>query len=376
MSEGRRLRNFVATLHERLASARTNARNDAPTVEDLLKKKAESEPADETPQTRESASTEGESTRDEESKVFHLGPPEEGKTADTVDAGPFGHDEKETSAPCSACGRIIDLNGTEQNQPHLCRECRAVKSGPPLPVSEWREASLGEMSQAILQVLQTAYPEKLSASEIVEQLEGRDFLGTEIGKSLVNSKLYGRLHEWLEKEGRTPPYWSLKRAEEESGEEHPPPDSSDTSDEAERCTSCGEPVEEWKFVGDSGLLCEDCASRKWDAGSERSDVESGSASRGKRDQPGDGHEPSDRVDQGKDATEESATGGVLNRPGETVHLPGQKAEHPASDENVEGAGTNYELCYMCIKEFPEEDLTRANGLRLCPGCLESVESRG
>lgn len=94
----------------------------------------------------------------------------------------------------------------------------APSSRPRGPDVSWQEGGPTGMSRAILDKLLDAYPEGMTARQLMASLRDRDDpLWTVTGTS-VNRRLYGRLKEWLRKEGQTPPRWFLRSA---AGEDEP-----------------------------------------------------------------------------------------------------------------------------------------------------------
>lgn len=228
MPEGRRLGDLVERLHRRLETVRASA--EELTLSELLE--AKNRKSDGAPAQSE------ESDQQDDQSTVRVDAPDDRKS--NVAVG--GHPKE----PSERAPRVHEETG---------KTLPADKS----PATDaWHEEDLSQLSRAIIEVLQSAYPRKLSAPEIVDRLEGKGLQGGEVDKSAVNSKLYGRLHEWLVQKGETPPYWSLKSPNEvivpgrETGEERGDGDEP-------RCCGCGEPLGDDRYVGESGMVCGVCA---------------------------------------------------------------------------------------------------------------------
>lgn len=90
---------------------------------------------------------------------------------------------------------------------------QAADDVPQEPTTEWKGQDLSALQRGIMKALHEASPASRTARGIADSLSGgAELIGT-TDKSAVNSKLYGRLSEWLEKEGKTPPHWSLRPGE-------------------------------------------------------------------------------------------------------------------------------------------------------------------
>lgn len=373
MPDDGRLTAFLDEVHRRLAKARTTVRRDPPTVDQLLERRRardQTEAAERDTAPDESRQTGG-STDTAEDRVL-VTPPPDGADTDERSGSNFSIEEEPSSprSRCKICGEALETSSPDRAQPSVCRECLTEGHETTPPTTSWRDATLGALSEAILQVLHAAYPDELSAPEIADRLRQSDHGAFEADKSDVNSKLYGPLHEWLEREGETPPYWSLKEANRAEGESQSADTAAASQEPSSRCSSCGEPIDDSPYIGIEGTLCETCAAVEREGQTSDTSWEEqvfdlqGEPSPSKEDRQTAPAEGSGSEDN-SDASAEQSEGKDRGRPREKGQT--QQAE-------AEKSVVNYELCHMCITEYPEESLTRYKGLQLCPGCLEEDQT--
>lgn len=135
---------------------------------------------------------------------------------------------------CSRCLELTGDNPVRTARAVYCQECAPKVHGLPgsdgdlskdrdredggrrpargdhsSPVRAWRNEDLSRLQQAILEELEGAHPEFLTARNLVDRLQEQHGL-ISVEKSDVNSELYGDLSDWLDRVEDTPPYWSLE----------------------------------------------------------------------------------------------------------------------------------------------------------------------
>lgn len=76
--------------------------------------------------------------------------------------------------------------------------------------ADWRNENLSALGEAIMEVVESAHPESLTAPEIRDQIKnGRSESFGDVDKSNVNRELYKYRGRWLHREEGRPPKWSL-----------------------------------------------------------------------------------------------------------------------------------------------------------------------
>lgn len=190
-------------------------------------------------------------------------PEEDGPASETSDAK-FVIENESARGKCAGCGGPLGDDPYLGDEGLLCSRCGSRYRDRRPPVTGWKDESLDPIGTQILQELEAVYPDALNARELAERLQGKGFSADEADKPQVNWKLYRPLNEWLEKDGETPPYWSLRAAEpgeitelvSDATPEHP-----HKRHPGQSCDGCGDPRGEEVHLGENGeVLCSVCGS--------------------------------------------------------------------------------------------------------------------